>query len=72
MPVIKMKTHGKPPHIVYWVRIPLTFTYRFLPGLHVVETHRKDLDLPILSSHRKEIERLVKRPTCLRNKRSNH
>jgi hypothetical protein len=60
MPVIKMKTHGKPPpHLVYWVRIPLIFTYRSLPGLHVVETYRKDLDLPILSSHRKEIERLV-------------
>jgi hypothetical protein len=57
-----MKTHSKsPPHIVYWVKIPLTFTYRSLPGLHVVETHRKDLDLPILSSHRKEIERLVRK-----------
>jgi hypothetical protein len=56
-----MKTHSKPPpHIVYWVRIPLIFTYRSLPGLHVVETHSKDLDLPILSSHRKEIERLVR------------
>jgi hypothetical protein len=56
-----MKTHSKPPpHIVYWVKIPLTFTYRSLTGLHLVETHSKDLDLPILSSHIKEIERLVR------------
>jgi hypothetical protein len=56
-----MRTHSKPPpHIVYWVRIPLTFTYRSLPGLHIVETHRKDLDLPILSRHLQEIERHVR------------
>jgi hypothetical protein len=55
-----MKTHSKPPyHVVYWVRIPLTFTYRSLPGLHVVETHSRDLDVPILSWHLREIERLV-------------
>ena len=56
-----MKTHSKPPpHVVYWVRIPLTFTYRSLPGLHIVETHSRDLDVPILSRHLKEIERLVR------------
>jgi hypothetical protein len=55
-----MKTHSKPPtHVVYWVRIPLIFTYRSLPGLHVVETHSRDLDVPILSWHLREIERLV-------------
>jgi hypothetical protein len=56
-----MKTHSKPPpHVIYWVRIPLTFTYRSLPGLHIVETHSRDLDVPILSWHVREIERLVK------------
>jgi hypothetical protein len=56
-----MKTHSKPPpHVVYWVRIPLTFTYHSLPGLHVVETHSRDLDVPILSQHLREIERLVR------------
>jgi hypothetical protein len=54
-----MKTHGKPPHIIYWVKIPLTFTYRSLPGLQLVETHNRELDIPILSWHLKEIERLV-------------
>jgi hypothetical protein len=55
-----MKAYSKPPPpVLYWVRIPLTFTYRSLPGLHIVETHSRDLDLPILSFHRKEIERLV-------------
>jgi hypothetical protein len=55
-----MKTHSKPPpHVLYWVRIPLTFTYRSLPGLHIVETHSRDLDVLILSWHLKEIERLV-------------
>jgi hypothetical protein len=55
-----MKVHSKPPpQVIYWVRIPLTFTYRSLPGLHIVETHSRELDLPILSWHRKEIERLV-------------
>ena len=56
-----MRTHSKPPpHIVYWVRIPLTFTYRSLPALQIVETHSRDLDIPILSWHIKEIERLVR------------
>jgi hypothetical protein len=55
-----MKTHSKPPpHVVYWVRIPLTFTYRSLPGLQIVETHSRDLDVPILNWHLREIERLV-------------
>jgi hypothetical protein len=56
-----MKTHSKPPpHVLYWVRIPLTFTYHSLPGLHIVETHSRDLDVPILSRHLREIERLVR------------
>jgi hypothetical protein len=33
--------------------------YRSLPGLHIVKTHSRQLDLLILSWHRKEIERLV-------------
>jgi hypothetical protein len=44
---------------MYWVRVPLTFTYRSLPSLQIVETHRRDLDVPILRWHLKEIERLV-------------
>ena len=40
--------------------IPLRFTYRSLPDFHIAETHIKHMDLPILSQHRKEIERLVK------------
>jgi hypothetical protein len=56
-----MKIHSKPPpHVIYWVRIPLTFAYRSLPGLHIVETHSRDLEVPILSWHLKEIERLVR------------
>jgi hypothetical protein len=56
-----MKTHSKPPlQIVYWVRIPLKFTYHSLPGLHILETHSRDLEVPILSWHLKEIERLVR------------
>jgi hypothetical protein len=56
-----MKTDSKPPaHVVYWVRIPLIFTYRSLPGLHIVEAHSRDLDVPILSRHLREIERLVR------------
>ena len=55
-----MKTHSKPPpHVVYWVKILLTFTYHSLPGLQIVETHNRDLEVPILSQHLKEIERLV-------------
>jgi hypothetical protein len=56
-----MKTHSKPPqHIVYWVSVPLRFTYRSLPDRHMIDTHIKHMELPILSQHRKEIERLVK------------
>jgi hypothetical protein len=56
-----MKTHSKPqPHIMYWVRLPLTFTYRSLLSLQIVETHSRDLEVPILSWHLKEIERLVR------------
>ncbi len=54
-----MKPHSK-RHVLYWVTIPLTFTYRALPSLHIVETHRRDMDLPILSQHLKQIEQLVK------------
>ncbi len=56
-----MKTHSKSPQrIVYWVTVPLRFTYRTLPDRHMIDTHIKHMDLPILSQHRKEIERLVK------------
>jgi hypothetical protein len=56
-----MKTHSKSPqHIVYWVTVPLRFTYRTLPDRQMIETHIKHMELPILSQHRKEIERLVK------------
>jgi hypothetical protein len=54
-----MRTHRKPPPVIYWVKIPLTFTYRSLPSLQIVETHRRDLDLPLLSRHLKEIKQLV-------------
>src|ERR687896_2000803 len=54
-----MKTQSKPSAVIYWVKIPLTFTYRSLPSLQIVETHNKDLDLPILNRHIKEIEQLV-------------
>jgi hypothetical protein len=55
------KKHGKPlQHVLYWVRIPLTFTYRSLPSLQIVETHSRDLEIPILSQHLREIERLVR------------
>jgi hypothetical protein len=55
-----MKTHSKPDQqVLYWVRVPLRFTYHSLPGLHIVETHCKELELPILSWHCSEIERLV-------------
>jgi hypothetical protein len=55
-----MKTQSKPSAVIYWVKIPLMFTYRSLPSLQIVETHKRDLDLPILSQHIKEIERLVR------------
>jgi hypothetical protein len=56
-----MKTHSKPPqHIIYWVTVPLRFTYRTLPDRQIIETHIKHMELPILSQHRKEIERRVK------------
>ena len=56
-----MKTHSNPPqHIVYWVSVPLRFMYRSLPDRHMIDTHIKHMALPILSQHRKEIERLVK------------
>jgi hypothetical protein len=54
-----MKTQSKPSAVIYWVKIPLTFTYRSLPSLQIVETHNRDLDLPILNRHIKEIEQLV-------------
>jgi hypothetical protein len=55
------KKQGKTlQHVIYWVRIPLKFTYRSLPGLHMVETHSRDLEVPILSWHLKEIEQLVR------------
>jgi hypothetical protein len=56
-----MKKQGKTlQHVIYWVRIPLKFTYRSLPGLYIVETHSRDLEVPILSWHLKEIERLIR------------
>jgi hypothetical protein len=56
-----MRIHrNPPPHVIYWVKLPLTFTYRSLPGLQIFETHSRDLDIPVLSWHIKEIERLVR------------
>jgi hypothetical protein len=55
-----MKTHRKPPpHVIYWVNVPLRFTYRSLPDRQIIDTHIRHVDLPILSQHRREIERLV-------------
>jgi hypothetical protein len=55
-----MRTHSKPPpHVIYWVRVPLRFTYRSLPDRQIIETHMRQLDLPILSWHIKEIKFLV-------------
>jgi hypothetical protein len=55
------KKHGTPlQYVLYWVRIPLTFTYRSLPSLQIVETHSRDLEVPILRRHLNEIERLVR------------
>jgi hypothetical protein len=56
---MKKKQENTLHHVIYWVRIPLKFTYRSLPSLQIVEAHSRQLDLPILSQHRKEIERLV-------------
>jgi hypothetical protein len=42
------------------VSVPLRFTYRSLPDRHIIDTHIRHVDLPILSQHRKEIERLVR------------
>jgi hypothetical protein len=61
--MIRMKKKQGDPrhHVNYGVRVPLTFTYHSLPGLEVIETHTKQLDLPILSWHITEIKFLVKK-----------
>jgi hypothetical protein len=54
------KKHGKPlQHVIYWVSVPLRFTYRSLPDRQIIDTHIKQLDLPILSWHIQEIRFLV-------------
>jgi hypothetical protein len=56
------KKQGDPRQYVnYGVRVALTFTYHSLPGLKVIETHTKQLDLLIVSWHIKEIKFLVKK-----------
>ena len=53
---MKKKQRKRLQHVIYWVSVPLRFTYRLLPDRQMIDTHIRPVDLPILSQHRKEIE----------------